>query len=181
MEYKVSIAPAMANALKIRDKLGLRRLQFHGAIAGGILCAFIIALLSHIIMAYDISGNHMALWLYNDMPATVFDTIKSMSMTNPVDTVGGKWWLLTGGVLMASLLYFRRHIFWLPHPIGLIMFVNPGMNAYWFPIFIGWVCKVLANRYGNKETYRRLRYVFIGLIVGELLICFLSGRPLDTA
>jgi hypothetical protein len=87
--------------------------------------------------------------------------------------------MLAGGLARVSLLYFRRHVFWLPHPIGLIMFVNPIMNAYWFSIFLGWVFKSLVSRYGNKDVYARFRCFFVGLIVGELLIKGLSGLPLD--
>jgi len=71
---------------------------------------------------------------------------------------------------MAALLYGRRLIFWLPHPIGMIMLVNPIMSTFWFSIFLGWMAKTLVTRYGNKETYGKLRCMFIGLIFGELVI-----------
>ena len=51
-----------------------------------------------------------------------------------------------------------------------IILVNPIMNAYWFSILIGWLAKVLVTRYGNKDTYRIVRGLFVGLIVGELMI-----------
>ena len=97
------------------------------------------------------------------------NTIKTMVETSPIDTVGAKWWLLTGALLMVALLYFRRHVFWLPHPIGLMMLVNPMMTYYFFSIFIGWLCKSLVSKYGNKDVYRRFRYLFIGLIIGEII------------
>jgi len=59
----------------------------------------------------------------------------------------------------------------------MIMLVNPIMNAYWFSILIGWLAKMLVTRYGNKNTYRIVRGLFIGLIVGELaiILCALIG------
>jgi hypothetical protein len=75
---------------------------------------------------------------------------------------------------MALLLYLRRFLFWLPHPIGLVMLVSPQMAAYWFSIFLGWIAKSLVTKYGNKETYATVRCLFLGLIVGELLMVALA-------
>lgn len=177
MQYKTIIAPAMANALKIRDNLGMKRLRFHVAVAAGILCAFVVGLATHIILGYLHGGDNMGGWSYHAVPWNVFSTIKNMAMTSPIDSGGGKWWLLTGAVMMVALLYFRRRVFWLPHPIGLIMFVNPVMHAFWFSIFIGWVFKVLVSKYGNKDTYSRIRCFFIGLMVADLIMCLLLAGP----
>ena len=76
---------------------------------------------------------------------------------------------------MAALLYLRQTIFWLPHPIGFIMLVNPIMHTYWFSIFVGWLAKSLVTRYGNRDTYDRIRPFFIGLIAGELLMVMLAA------
>ena len=75
---------------------------------------------------------------------------------------------------MAVLLYFRQTSFWLPHPIGLIMLVNPLMAAYWFSILLGWLAKSLVTKYANKNTYAKVRGLFIGLIIGELLVVFIA-------
>jgi hypothetical protein len=93
-----------------------------------------------------------------------------MNQTPPGAEPGTALWILTGGLMMAALLFFRRTSFWLPHPIGLIMLINPLMRAYWFSILIGWLAKTLVTRYGNRNTYINVRPLFVGLIVGELLI-----------
>jgi len=180
MAYKVFIAPSMANALKIRDDLRMRRLTFHSIIALGILAGFLVGVGTHIMMSYDWGGDSMHLWFYRGVPGAAFETVKTMTKTNPVDMTGGKWWILSGAGMMALLLFFRGRVSWLPHPLGLVMFVNPWMNAYWFSILLGWLFKVLVSKYGNKDTYARLRYLFIGLIVGELILCS-TGHALDTA
>ena len=56
----------------------------------------------------------------------------------------------------------------------MIMLVNPIIGSYWFSILLGWIAKMLVTKYGNKETHSRIRYGFIGLIVGELFLCALS-------
>jgi len=180
MDIKAFIAPAMANALKIRDSLRMRRLAFHGAVAVSLLVAAVVAVLTHLIMAHNTGADGMNGWFYGRMARSeVFDTIKTMITRNPVDTVGGRWWMLAGALLMAGLLFGRRKAFWLPHPIGLIMFVNPLMRAYWGSIFIGWLFKTLVSKYGNKDNYQRFRSLFIGLIVGQLLMCMCGWDNLD--
>jgi len=83
-------------------------------------------------------------------------------------------WVLAGAIGMAALLYLRQYVFWLPHPIGMIMLVNPNMIAYWFSILLGWLFKTLVTKYGNKDTYAKARSFFIGLIVGELVLVMLA-------
>ena len=171
LDIKTFIAPAMANALKVRDNIRMRRLHFHVAVAAGVICACIVAIITHIILSYHRGGDAMNWWFYSQFPGRVFDQIKNMAKTNPVDTIGGKWWMLTGGFAMVALLYFRQRVFWIPHPIGFIMLVNPLMSEYWFSILLGWLFKTMVSKYGNKDTYARFRYLFIGLIVGELVMC----------
>lgn len=177
-DIKTFIAPAMANALKVRDTLRMERLRFHAAILLGIGGAIAVALITHIMLAYHRGADNMHPWFYRNGPQAVFNSIREMTL-NPVDTVGGAQWLLAGMAAMAALLFFRRRYFFLPHPIGLLMFVNPVlMRNYWFSIFLGWACKALVSRYGDKHTYASFRCFFIGLIVGELIMC-LFGLDLN--
>jgi len=92
----------------------------------------------------------------------------------PTATWAGRLWLLFGASLMAALLFFRQTRFWLPHPIGLIMLVNPIMRTYWFSVLLGWLAKALVTRYSNKDGYRSVRCLFVGLIVGEFFIVALA-------
>jgi hypothetical protein len=175
LDIKTFIAPAMANALKVRDDLKMRRWRFHLAVAAGIVCAFVVSIAVHIILGYKQGADRMEPWFYTSYPPHFFNQIKAMAI-NPVDTAGGRYWIMAGAALMASLLYFRKRAFWLPHPIGFIMLVNPIMQTYWGSIFIGWVFKTLVNKYGNKDTYAKMRPLFLGLIAGELLICLFGAN-----
>lgn len=171
-DLKTFIAPAMANALKIRDRLGLQRLRFHGAVFLGIGAATVTALVTHVILAYQHGANSMHQWFYNAGPRrSLFGSITDMAVGNPVDQSGGLYWMLAGIAVMMALLVLSRRRSWLPHPIGLVMWVNPVMWALWFSIFIGWIFKTFVSRYGDHNTYLRFREFFIGLIVGELIMC----------
>lgn len=174
LDLKTFIAPAMANSIKIRDDLRMGRLRFHVAILIAVAVAVLTAVLVHVMLGYSRGADAMSSWFYIGFPRGLFDRISSMTKNNPFDPEKGALWMGFGAVLMAGLLYFRRILFWLPHPIGLIMLVNPIMRSYWFSIFLGWLAKFLVTKYGNKDTYKHVRKLFIGLIVGELVIVILA-------
>jgi hypothetical protein len=175
LDIKTFIAPSMANSIKIRDDMKMGRARFHTSIVLCILVAAAAALGMHLMMGYDRGADAMENWFYSAQPKDLFGKIKSMIETPDVDKTANRLWCAFGAVLMGGLLYFRRFLFWLPHPIGLIMLVNPLMKVYWFSILIGWVAKRLVTKYGNKFTYYRVRNLFIGLIVGELIIVALAA------
>jgi hypothetical protein len=170
LDIKAFIAPAMANAIKIRDDLRLRRGLFHLSIAGSILVAVVVAVGAEIMFSYSMGGDKMNGWFHGSLPKGLFDQIATMSKTPPTASPADTGWFVFGAMAMAILLYLRQFLFWLPHPIGFIMLVNPIMLAYWFSILIGWLAKTLVTRYGNQDSYRNARYLFIGLIFGELIL-----------
>lgn len=171
LDIKSFIAPAMANCIKIRDDLRMKRGSFHAAIWISILVAVVVSVVVHIILAYSRGADGMSGWFYTGFPKGLYKQIAAMTRALPEDNTRNLYWMLFGGGLMCFLIYFRQTVFWLPHPIGLVMLVNPIMRAYWFSIFLGWIAKHLVTKYGNKETYGRIRYLFVGLIAGELILC----------
>jgi hypothetical protein len=170
MDIKTFIAPAMANCLKIRDALRLQRGRFHMAMLLAIVVAAVVAVIMTLLMCYAHGADLMNNWFFTGFPTRFINNMATMARTPPEADPSAAVWLLVGGVMMALLLLLRQSFFWMPHPIGLVMLVNPIMGAYWFSIMLGWLCKMVVTRYGNKDTYLRVRPVFIGLIAGELLM-----------
>jgi len=174
LDIKTFIAPAMANALKIRDDLRLSRLRYHVGIVIGIGVAVVVSLSVAIMLSYDIGADAMQGWFYTSFPKSTFARIGDMAKVPPMAAAMGRGWLIAGAAIMALLLYFRQSMFWLPHPIGLIMLINPLMRAYWFSLLLGWLAKALVTKYANKDTYTKVRGLFIGLILGEFFIVTLA-------
>ena len=170
MDIKTFIAPAMANGLKIRDDLKMERLRFHLAIVLGIVVAAITGVGLHIIFGYSVGADAMSDWFYTGLPKGMYTKITYMMKTTPVDETASHLWFLGGAGMMSILLFCRQFFFSLPHPIGLIMLVNPIMQSYWFSILLGWLAKSMVSKYGNIACYEKVRNVFIGLIVGELTV-----------
>jgi len=174
LDIKTFIAPAMANSLKIRDDLRIARGKFHFAIFLCLVVAAVVAIVTAVMMSYSSGADSMRRWFYVSFPLSVFDRVADMVKTPPTATTGGRLWLGFGALFMGSLLFLRQRLFWLPHPIGYIMLVNPIMAKYWFSILLGWIAKSAITKYGNRDTYIRARGLFIGLIVGELVVVMLA-------
>lgn len=174
-DLKTFIAPAMANSIKIREDLSLQRRRFHIAVAAAIIIAVVVSLGTEIAMSYSYGADNMERWFHSVYPKRLFDQIATISRDPPQSAPFERGWMALGAGGMALLLYLRQTIFWLPHPIGLIMLVNPLMCTYWFSILLGWAAKSIVTRYGNKDTYGRAKNFFIGLIVGELILVILSA------
>ena len=184
LDIKTFIAPAFANALKLREDYRLKRFSFHIAVAAAIAIGGLVAVVAALMRCYDRGADAMQGWFYTSLPRnSMFEIIRSTIKDAPAATTGNIAWTVGGGLVMVALLFFRQFYFWLPHPIGLVMFVNPIMDAYWFSIFLGWICNVAVTKYGNKESFQRAKGFFIGLIVGELIlvvIAFIVATALGT-
>ncbi len=176
LDIKAFIAPAMANSLKVREDLRMERGKFHLALLVAIVLSVVIALGASLMFSYGAGGadamnDGFYVWLPRD---GFYPHLRAINENPPTASLGTSLWIGVGMLAMTALLYFRQGMFWLPHPIGLIMLVNPLMRVYWFSIFLGWIAKHLVTKYGNKDTYARARALFIGLIVGELVLVTLA-------
>ncbi|MDD5678857.1 MAG: hypothetical protein PHW60_12845 [Kiritimatiellae bacterium] len=175
LDIKVFVAPAMANALKLRNDYHIKRGVFHLAIALCLIAAGLAAFVAVMLLAYSRGADNMNTWFYTNLPRwAMFHTMRNMVTDAPAASPAGQLWLFVGGATMGALLYFRQFIFWLPHPLGLIMYVNVAMNTYWFSILLGWLANLMVTKYGSKDMYHRARGFFIGLIIGEILIGILA-------
>ncbi|MBM3474612.1 MAG: hypothetical protein FJX75_15215 [Armatimonadetes bacterium] len=64
----------------------------------------------------------------------------------------------------------RRFVWWPLHPLGFVTWLSWPIERYWSSIFIGWVIKAIIVRLGGYGTFRRLRPVAFGLILGMNVI-----------
>ena len=73
--------------------------------------------------------------------------------------------------LMGFLHFMAGRFYWWPiHPLGLLLVPSYAILMFWWSIFLGWLLKVTILKYGGGGTFRKLRPMFIGLIIGDCLI-----------
>lgn len=69
------------------------------------------------------------------------------------------------------LQYLRTLYIWFPlHPVGYILSTMPQIPWYWGGFFIAWIIKSLVYKYGGHSTITKLYPIFIGFIVGDIVL-----------
>jgi hypothetical protein len=169
LDIKTFMAPNLLNAGAMQRDVGGSRAKFHLSIVLSVAASVVLSLGFAIFLAHLWGGQAMHGWFYVQGPSSMLDTARDatreVAQFNPVNSI---WWGV-GAVWVALSMYLRTWLFWFPHPIGYIMLINPLMSQLWFSFFIGWMCKKVVVQYGGKNTFDKVRGVFIGLILGELL------------
>ncbi len=72
--------------------------------------------------------------------------------------------------MLVLVVCYHRFYWWPIHPIGYLTTYSSAMRILWFSFFIGWVCNALCMRYGGVVLFKRLRYFFIGMIIGDFFM-----------
>jgi hypothetical protein len=176
LDVKCFAAPAMMNGRFLAAKNRISNRTFALAALLGIVLTLGVASLVALSLLYDQGLGSMNGWFFQGFPRTVFSVMVNMQ-NNIADFSEGSelsWWTAGGASLCGLLIYLRSFLFWVPHPIGLVMFVNPIMQAYWFSFLIAWFCKKMAVKYCTTDSYKMVRTFFIGLIIGEVVVVGLS-------
>jgi len=167
--FRAFIAPMMANALKVREEFRMRRLHFHISIWAGIAIAAVVSVVTVIMLSYQYGADNMQEWLHTSASREMFINLHSWVTDTSPPKIGDRRWLIAGIALMSALLIGRRRFFGVPHPIGLLMIMNPNMFGFWGSIMIGWLFKSAVSKYCTHEQYISIRRLFIGLIIGHLV------------
>ncbi len=85
-----------------------------------------------------------------------------------------KWSMVFAGVgaaVMGLLVFgYRRFLWWPLHPIGYLTTYSSALRILWFSFLVGWLCNTLVLRYGGVKTFKEVRRLFIGLIVGDMVM-----------
>jgi hypothetical protein len=72
--------------------------------------------------------------------------------------------------MLILVVCYHRFYWWPIHPIGYLTAYSSSMRILWFSFFIGWLCNAVCMRYGGVILFKKLRFFFIGLIIGDLLM-----------
>jgi hypothetical protein len=72
---------------------------------------------------------------------------------------------------MGLLIFCYYKFTWWPlHPLGYLVAYSAGMKILWFPFFLGWLCNHMVLHYGGTSLFNKVRFLFIGLILGDFLM-----------
>ncbi len=182
-DIRTFVMASCAHGLKLGEELGQRLRPLFWCM----LLAVFISLLGSVAMilhlAYEYGGINLNGWFFGGGTRAPFDYITTKLNAPTVPNISGWVHTFIGGGIMALLVLARHTLLWWPlHPIGYPIGAVWLMDQLWFSIFLAWLIKLLAMKYGGPGLFRRARPFFLGLILGQfsiagiwLIIDFFTG------
>ena len=80
-------------------------------------------------------------------------------------------WIGLGIAITYGMMLARSRFAWFPlHPIGLLVSQSYPIGTIWFSVFLGWLFKVLINKFGGTDSYRKGIPLFLGLALGDVMM-----------
>jgi len=172
------LAPALLNNAKMAEKkLSLRKLFV--AMMAAVAISYTVGYFSQVYGYYKNGVGEENSYHACNYPRGSLD-----SLAAAVDRDEGIFKIGTGGVAQVlagagafALVHgLRARLYWWPvHPIGLLTIRTWPLQALWLSIFVAWLCKALAQKYARGAMMTKIRYFFIGLIIGDVTITMVAG------
>ena len=161
------LMPSVLHGFKAADPLGLNRRRMLGAMALSIVVAIGVSYAASLPLIYDKGGLNLQRGPFIGAPRYLNHIVTLIQY--PKDPKMGEVYSMILGVGITSFLLImqRQFMWWQLHPIGYVMGAVYSSYFLWSCMFIGWFLKYLVLKSGGIGHYRKLRPLFMGLIIGE--------------
>ncbi|MEE2657934.1 MAG: DUF6785 family protein [Candidatus Latescibacterota bacterium] len=124
-----------------------------------------------LVLSYRYGGLNLNDWFYGGGTRAPFNYAADNLNTPTTPNLWGWLNTLIGAGVMSLLMLARHHCLWWPlHPTGYPIAAIWLMDELWFSIFIAWLLKLFAMKYGGPALFSRARPFFLGLILGQFVI-----------
>lgn len=170
LDVREAIGPTLFHGSKIRQEAKKRNLVLV-AIGLSLVLALAAAFITMLYLGYKYGLRELGLeWATQTVLANYENAQRLVDQP-----VGPNYWTITyagaGALVMAILIFCYYKFPWWPlHPLGYLVAYSAGMQILWFPFFLGWLCNHLVLHYGGTSLFNRVRFLFIGLILGDFLM-----------
>ncbi|MGE5532169.1 MAG: DUF6785 family protein [Bacteroidota bacterium] len=172
--YFPSLTGYVAENNKLAEEAGLKPRQtpwlMMFAFAIGMIGGYIVTLHSYYGTGANVLHGGTSNGGYNVRSAMtvwsgVSSSIDNPGPPNPTQILG----IVAGAVATLGMVAARRVWLRFPfHPLGYAMALNYGY-ALWGPFLVTWAVKLIIDRLGGADWYRKLMPFFLGLAIGDLV------------
>jgi hypothetical protein len=170
LDLRESLMPSLVHTSRITEGLRQKRLIMTAvglALALGVAVSF-AAMLS---LCYKFGIRELGLDWANSTTLNTYDNIVSLIESPPEISGWVRTFALVGaGVMLLLVIGYHRFYWWPLHPIGYLTCYSSAMRILWFSFFLGWLANSLCMRYGGVALFKQVRYLFMGLIIGDFLM-----------
>ena len=136
-----------------------------------IIICLAVSALAMILLCYKYGIRELQLDWATRTTVSVYNNLIP-AIQNTVEQGGSiRFFTAMGAVIMTILVICYHRLYWWPlHPIGYLMVYSSAMKILWVSFFIGWLFNTLCMRYGGVKLFEKMRYFFVGLIMGDFLM-----------
>jgi len=170
VDLRECLMPSLLHANKVTQNLSNRRVIFCGMFIT-LIAGVVVSFVAMLALCYKFGIRELQLDWATRTTVTVYENIYALVET-PVET--SPWVIIfsvAGAIVMLILVICYHRVYWWPlHPLGYLTAYSSAMRILWFSFFIGWLCNALCMRYGGVLLFRKLRYFFVGLVVGDFFM-----------
>jgi uncharacterized membrane protein YuzA (DUF378 family) len=170
VDLRESLMPSLLHASQVNHTMKNKKRILAGIVitlTAGIAVSFAAMLL----LCYKYGIRELELDWATRTTVAVYENIYNL-VEAPVKS--GNWVLIfsfVGAVVMLTMVVCYHRFYWWPiHPLGYLTAYSSSMRILWASFFMGWLCNTLCMRYGGVILFKKFRFFFIGLIIGDFLM-----------
>ncbi len=170
VDLRESMMPSLLHGAKVTEGMRNKRLIFTGiliAVLTGVLVSF-VAMLA---LCHKYGIRELQLDWATRTTLAMYDNVQRL-LEAPGEP--RRWVLIfsaLGAAIMLILVIAYQRLYWWPiHPIGYLTAYSSAMRILWFSFLVGWLCNHLSLRYGGVGLFKKVRFLFVGLIIGDFLM-----------
>jgi len=170
LDLRESLLPSLVHAGSVTQRVGSRRLVF-GAIGVTLVAGVAASLLAMLALSYKYGIRELGLDWATSTTLNTYENMVRIIEAPPALSPWVRGFAVAGAAVMLLLVAGYHRFYWWPlHPLGYLTAYSSAMRILWFSFFVGWACNALCMRYGGVLLFKKLRFFFIGLIVGDFLM-----------
>jgi hypothetical protein len=170
LDIRESLMPSLFHSAKLSEGSN-PRFRFLFGILLAIVVGVVISFVAYLALYYKFGLNTLPDEWAIETSRRVHENFAQL-LSHPEEPKRWSMIFTMVGVGVMSLLVagYHQFIWWPLHPIGYLTTYSSAMQILWFGFFIGWLCNILVLRYGGVSLFKEVRRVFIGLIVGDIIM-----------
>jgi len=170
LDLRESLMPSLVHASRITEGLRQKRLIMT-AIGLSLALGVVVSFAAMLALCYKFGIRELGLDWASRTTLNTYENIVSLIEAPPDVSGWVRTFALVGaGVMLLLVIGYHRFYWWPLHPIGYLTCYSSAMRILWFSFFLGWLANSLCMRYGGVALFKQVRYLFMGLIIGDFLM-----------
>ena len=175
-ELKGFFMAASAHGAKLSDAARRHRRGMTWVILWAGLLALVVSTVFTIWMAYHWGAIKFGGWIFGRGAQVGYDEVIRHIRNPHGPDLSRLTFMGIGAAMMVAVTFLHYRFPWWPlHPIGLpVAICSYPVTHFVLSIFLGWAAKTIVIRLGGIRLYERVKFFFLGIILGFFSGCGIS-------